>query len=67
LTVLTQREKDIFIKHLWGASSCPPKYPEGYIVSLVDKYSATEEYSKHLSLKLMSSLKHALGFAKVSE
>lgn len=67
LTVLTPREKDIIIKHMWGATTCPPKYLEGYIVSLVDKYSATEEYSKHLSLKLMSSLKHALGFAKVSE
>ena len=32
-----------------------------------DVWRNDEEYSKHLSLKLMSSLKHALGFAKVSE
>ena len=48
ITTLTPKEKDIIIKHMWGATLCPPKYPEGYIVTIVDKLSAVKEYSHHL-------------------
>ncbi|SEM65974.1 uncharacterized protein SAMN05216431_10663 [Ligilactobacillus sp. WC1T17] len=57
LTPLTPREKDIIIKHMWGATICPPKYPEGYIVTLVDKYAATDEYGRHLGQQIMSLIK----------
>lgn len=48
ITTLTDKEKDIIIKHMWGATLVPPKYPEGFIVTIVDKLSAVEEYSHHL-------------------
>ena len=51
LTPLSPLEKDIIIKHMWGATLCPPKHLEGVIVSLVDKYSATQEYTSHLRMK----------------
>ncbi|MHC9536927.1 HD domain-containing protein [Dellaglioa sp. BT-FLS60] len=59
LTSLSDLEKDIIIKHMWGATVAPPKYPEGYIVTMVDKYEATSEVSS--PLKNMSKL----GFRKL--
>lgn len=50
-TKLSPLEKDIIIKHMWGATICPPKYKEGYIVTVVDKYAATAEYFGHLKEK----------------
>ena len=67
LTQLTPKEKDIIMKHMFGATLYPPKYSEGYIVSLVDKYSATSEYLMHLKQKTSSKLHYAFNFAKVSK
>ncbi|MHC9000559.1 hypothetical protein [Enterococcus bulliens] len=36
-------ERDIIIKHMWGATIAPPKYKESYIVTMVDKYCAIKE------------------------
>lgn len=43
LTNLNKREEDIILKHMWGATIAPPRYKEGYIVTLVDKYWAIKE------------------------
>lgn len=43
LTTLSKLEKDIIIKHMWGATIAPPRYKEGYIVTMVDKYCAIKE------------------------
>ncbi|KRM19035.1 HD superfamily hydrolase [Ligilactobacillus hayakitensis DSM 18933 = JCM 14209] len=51
ITHLTELEKDIIIKHMWGATLCPPKYKEGYIITVIDKYSAVVEYFGHLKEK----------------
>ena len=72
LTKLSDLEKDIIIKHMWGATLCPPKYKEGYIVTIVDKYSAKAEYSEHLVQKVEKLLKKkknstAFDFEKVSK
>ena len=67
ITDLTPLERDIIVKHMWGATICPPKYPEGYIVTAVDKYSAISEYSGHLATKMEHILKQRLSFAKVSK
>lgn len=67
ITDLSPLEKDIIIKHMWGATVCPPKYPEGFIVTAVDKYSATAEYSGHLAGEVKVDLKEHLSFAKVSK
>ena len=42
---------------LRNAEKLTPLYPEGYIVTLVDKCSATEEYGKHLCLKFFGKAK----------
>ncbi|MBK0348737.1 HD domain-containing protein [Aerococcaceae bacterium zg-ZJ1578] len=43
LTELTDLEQDIIVKHMFGATLSPPKYPESLIVSLMDKQSAISE------------------------
>lgn len=40
---LTNREVDIIKKHMWPLTVVPPKYPESYIVTIMDKYCATIE------------------------
>ena len=65
-------EKDIIIKHMWGATLCPTKYKEGYIVTIIDKYSATAEYSEHLVQKVEKLFRGrknstAFDFEKVSK
>lgn len=52
LTELTPREKDAIIKHMWGATIAPPRYKEGYIVTLVDKYCAVKESMSPLTNKV---------------
>ncbi len=41
---LTEREKDIILKHMWPLTVVPPKYLESWIVSFVDTYSALKDY-----------------------
>lgn len=43
LTDLSPMEKDIIIKHMWGATVGLPKYKESFVVSLVDDYAAVDE------------------------
>lgn len=42
---LNKKEKDIILKHMWGATIAPPRYKESYIVTVVDKYWAIKEAS----------------------
>lgn len=67
LTTLSPLEKDIIIHHMFGATLCPPKSLEGLIVSMVDKYSATVEYSEHLVQELEGKFAKSFSFAKVSK
>ncbi|MDR0690469.1 MAG: HD domain-containing protein [Streptococcaceae bacterium] len=43
ITELSDLEKDIILKHMWGATLAFPRYKESYIVTLVDKYCAIKE------------------------
>lgn len=43
LFTLTKKEQDIIVKHMWPLTLRFPRYPESYIVTLVDKYSAIHE------------------------
>ena len=54
---LNEKEKDIIKKHMWPVTVVPPKYKEGYILTLVDKYCALEETAKYMSKK--KALKYA--------
>lgn len=51
LTDLSAKERDIIVKHMFGATSEVPCYPESWIVSLVDDYCAVQEV---LSPKLLN-------------
>ena len=51
LTTLSALEKDIIIKHMFGATINPPRYKESWIVTAVDKYVATLEGSVNLKYK----------------
>jgi uncharacterized protein len=46
ITQLNKVEKDIIIKHMFGATIAPPKYLESWIVSIVDDYEAEHEFFK---------------------
>ena len=43
LFVLNDMEKDIILKHMWPVTIRFPKYPESFVVTFVDKYSALKE------------------------
>ncbi|MDR0920934.1 MAG: HD domain-containing protein [Lactobacillales bacterium] len=51
ITDLSDLERDIIIKHMWGATIAPPKYKEGYIVTMVDKYWAIKEAVTPMRMK----------------
>ncbi|MFV0557553.1 MAG: HD domain-containing protein [Enterococcus sp.] len=48
ITELSHLERDIILKHMWGATIAPPRYKESYIVTMVDKYCAIKEASEPL-------------------
>lgn len=48
---LNNIEKDIIIKHMWPLTVILPSYKESYIVTLVDKYCATNEILKNFKQK----------------
>lgn len=43
LFLLSEKEQDIIIKHMWPLTFFFPKYKESYIISFVDKYCAISE------------------------
>jgi len=40
---LTERERDIIKKHMWPLTFVPPKYREGWIVTMADKWCSLME------------------------
>lgn len=40
---INKKEKDMIIKHMWPTTPMPPRYREGYILTIVDKYCALKE------------------------
>ena len=43
---LTPIEKDVIMKHMWPLTVIPPRYPESFLVSLIDKLVASKEVAK---------------------
>ncbi len=41
---VTKKEEDIILKHMWPKVFGMPKFKESVLVSMVDKYCATEEF-----------------------
>ena len=44
---LSEKEQDIILKHMWPLTVKLPKYPESYVVTVADKYSAICESCSH--------------------
>ncbi|WP_273712658.1 HD domain-containing protein [Leuconostoc mesenteroides] len=44
ITNISDKEADIIVKHMFGATIALPKYRESWIVSLVDDFAAVNEY-----------------------
>lgn len=64
---LSDKEKDIIIKHMWPVTFSLPKYKESYVLTLMDKFSATKESFEYAleCIKKNQTLKYAyvvLGF-----
>lgn len=57
LTRLNSKEKDIILKHMFGATLAVPKYAESLIVSLVDDYVAEQEFFSPLKKKIHQRMK----------
>lgn len=49
LFTLSEMEENIIKRHMWPLTPTPPKYKEGWIVCLVDKYCAHQESMVKLS------------------
>ncbi len=48
---LTDKEKDIILKHMWPLTLVPPKSFEAFLISLTDKYCGACEVIDHLYTK----------------
>ena len=46
VTTLSPKEVDIIEKHMWPLTLRPPRYPESFIVCLVDTYCSMKDYLK---------------------
>lgn len=57
ITPLNKKEKDIILKHMFGATMAVPRYPESLIVSLVDDFEAEHEFFGPLRAKLRRKIK----------
>lgn len=45
---LSDLEKDMILKHMWPLTIIPPRYPESFVICLVDKYCSICETMEHL-------------------
>lgn len=52
ITNLSPMEKDIILKHMWGATSELPHYRESLLVDLVDDYLAFAEFFSPASARM---------------
>ena len=52
---LNEKEKDIILKHMWPTTVIPPKYIEGFVLTLVDKYCAVEESTAYFIKKIKTT------------
>lgn len=51
ITTLTDMEKDIILKHMFGSTLALPRYKESWLVNLVDDVQAIDDYSAPMSFK----------------
>ncbi|KAF1303486.1 HD domain-containing protein [Enterococcus saccharolyticus] len=61
LTELSDLERDIIVKHMWGATIAPPRYKESYIVTMVDKYCAVKEAASPMTARFKARWQRIVG------
>lgn len=44
---LNEIEKDMIIKHMWPVTPIPPRYMEGFILTIVDKHCTLKETAEY--------------------
>lgn len=61
---LNAKEKDIIEKHMWPVTLAFPKYKESYVLTLMDKFSATKESFEYVKecVKKNEVIKYAYVF-----
>ncbi|MCH4058170.1 HD domain-containing protein [Lapidilactobacillus gannanensis] len=64
LTELSAKEKDIIIKHMFGATLALPKYRESWIVSLVDDQVAVQEVARPWRFLMKARLRKPLAYLR---
>ncbi|MCX7678842.1 MAG: hypothetical protein N2316_06450 [Spirochaetes bacterium] len=52
--LLSEKEKDIIVKHMWPLTLTPPRYRESYVVTFVDKYLSSAEFFAEFAKKATS-------------
>lgn len=52
ITQLSPMEKDIILKHMWGATATLPHYRESFLLDLVDDYMAVAEFFSPASARV---------------
>ena len=50
---LTDREKNIILRHMWPLTVTPPKYREAYVIVMFDKYCSLMETFHKPVMELM--------------
>ncbi len=48
---ITEKEKDIIVKHMWPLTLIPPRYRESFVVTFVDKYLSSAEFLSEYAKK----------------
>ncbi len=61
---LTKKEQDIIKRHMWPLTITPPKYPESYVVTMMDKYCAAIEMAYSMNKNCRQKLDKILGLGE---
>lgn len=56
---LTDRERNLILRHMWPLTPVPPKFREGYVILYADKICSLEETWLSVRRKLEAALKAA--------
>jgi len=59
---LSDKEKDIILKHMWPITFGIPRYRESFVVDAVDKYCTYLEITGSNSLKVIDEIKRLLTY-----
>ena len=59
---LSDKEKDIILRHMWPITPAPPRYRESYVVDLMDKYCTWLEMTDSEKLETIDEIRGLICF-----